>query len=63
MKRHLRPCVQKALLVIAFALLPIFMINDFNLKFMPLYLIGMAIEFTSIYLLAKYGKGLTDGGK
>lgn len=56
-QRHLRPNIQKALTIIAIACLPVLMIDDFDLRALPIIVILATLEFTSAYLLIKYGRG------
>ena len=59
MKRYLREEIEQALILITIVqVILLITINDFELIALPFILIHVAIIYTNINILQKYGKGL-----
>lgn len=58
-RRYLRPCIEKALIIITMILVMFFgMLEDFELSAFPYILLALAILVFNIYILNKYGRGV-----
>lgn len=60
-KRYLRPSIQKSIEISAFiTLVCLAMVNDFEMRCLPVMIAGIAYVAGSGYVLAKYGKYKTE---
>ncbi len=59
MKRHLRPSIEKVLIIVTMFLFALGVsINDFESSFMPIYLLIWTVVYANIHIIRKYGNGL-----
>lgn len=59
--RKLRKPFEIILLVLAYGNIWVFMVDDFELRAIPIWFICIGIEIGSWYLLGKYGHILEEG--
>ena len=60
-KRHLRPSIQRSIEISAFiTMVCLAMVNDFEMRCLPVMIAGIAYVVGAGYILAKYGNYKTE---